>query len=68
MSVGGGTRLWLREGEPGPEDDPDPSVNGDPDSLCGEEDGAGFDDMPAECGWEDEGEDEDEGDEGDPGC
>lgn len=43
----------------GPEDEPDESVNGDPDSTLGEDDETGFDDMPVEVGWED---DDEEGD------
>ena len=53
------TERRLRRGA-GPEDDLDPCVNGDPDSLTGEEDEAGFDDMPLENGWEDEGGDDEE--------
>lgn len=45
---------WL-----GPFDESD-EVNHDPDSWVGEEDDRGFDDMPVECGWEDEGESDDE--------
>ena len=48
----------------GPEDEFDPAVNGDPDSTTGEEDESGFDEMPAEAGWEDES-DDDEGEEDD---
>ena len=45
----------------GPEDEFDPETNGDPDSLTGEEDEAGFDEMSPEVGWEDEeGEDDDD--------
>lgn len=32
----------------------DDEVNGDPDSLNGEEDERGFDDMPLAVGWDDE--------------
>lgn len=39
---------------------PDPSVNGDPFSLTGEEDESGFDDMPPENGWDDESDDDDD--------
>ena len=50
----------------GPDDEFNDETNGDPDSLLGEEDERGFDDMPGENGWEDESdedEDEDEDDE-----
>jgi hypothetical protein len=48
----------------GPEDEPNPSVNSDIDSMAGEDDEAGFDDMPVEywddCDFEPEDEDEDD--------
>ena len=50
---------------PGPEDEFDPCVNGDPSSLHGEEDEEGFDDMPLAGGWEDDGDDDDDEEEGD---
>lgn len=47
----------------GPEDEPDEAVSGDPESMHGEDDEEGFDDMPLAVGWEDEDdEDEDEDD------
>lgn len=54
---------WLygsRHSGFGPEDEPDDRVNGDPDSLTGEEDESGFDEM---TDWpEPDFEPEDEGD------
>lgn len=44
----------------GPEDEFDVSCNGDPSSLTGEDDEAGFDDMPTETGWDDESDDDEE--------
>ena len=44
----------------GPEDEADPEVNGDPDSLTGEEAESGFDEM---ADWPDEDDEEDEQDE-----
>lgn len=54
----------------GPEDEPDTGVNGDPDSMLGEDDESGFDDMPVEVGWEDgwDGEDDDDLDEDEESC
>lgn len=49
----------------GPEDEFDDAVNGDPDSMNGEDDETGFDDMPVMNGWEDEGGEEDEDEEPD---
>jgi hypothetical protein len=45
---------------PGPDDEFDPALNGGF-SGNGEEDESGYDDMPVECGWEDESEGEDDG-------
>jgi hypothetical protein len=46
----------------GPDDEPDPAVNGDGDSHHGDDDESGYDDMPVECGWEDDEGDSDEDD------
>lgn len=55
-------QLELMVGEVcGPEDEFDLETNGDPDSLTGEEDESGFDDMPIMNGWDDESDDEEEG-------
>lgn len=61
---------WTATAFRGPEDEPDLEANGDPSSINGEESEEGFDDMPLECGWEDEGEsDEDDGaDDADDDC
>lgn len=58
---------WMVFNVTGPEDEADPAVNGDIDSVNGEEAEDGFDDMPVDCGWEDESDEEDdaEGDEDD---
>lgn len=47
----------------GPEDEFNTETNGDPDSINGEEDVSGYDDMPVEAGWGDEPEDDEEDDE-----
>lgn len=63
MSVDNTVSRWgapLLASATGPEDEFDDSANGDPDSLNGEEDESGFDDMPLLNGWEDEGDEEDE--------
>lgn len=44
----------------GPEDDPDPAANGDPGSMNGEDDEAGFDEMSPRLGWEDEADEDDD--------
>jgi hypothetical protein len=46
----------------GPLDEFDDSANGDPDSMNGEDDEEGFDDMPVEAGWEDDDQDDGEDD------
>lgn len=58
--------LARREREIGPEDEFDDETNGDPDSLVGEEDDAGFEEMACyhdealdEDGFEDAGDDDD---------
>ena len=65
--------IWVRwwPGDPlgkGPEDEFDDETNGDPDSLLGEEDESGFEEMadyPDEAGLDEGFEDADVEDEGD---
>jgi hypothetical protein len=55
--------LAALEREQGPEDEFDDEANGDPDSMLGEDDEEGFDELPVENGWPDddeEGEDDEE--------
>lgn len=47
----------------GPEDEFNDGTNGDPDSLVGEEDERGFDDMSLAVGWDDGDFEADEDDE-----
>ena len=56
--------LMERE-QTGPEDPFDEAANGDPDSMNGEDDEEGFDEMSSELGWDDELDDEELDDEED---